>query len=649
MHASFTGSARPRRQVNLSGRTPNPFAAAAGRQTSATAHNTVAHAQQERLLRQQERERPPAAVAIQRTWRGSKDRRNTRNRWREEWDARETEQDYSEQHSLAHLRLLVQFASPKRSDDIERLRRFAARYLSSPQGLSSAGAADAWTYPLLRLAKMTMGTLSEKGKWTLPEQSEEILLRLLALLAAHIPLQLALYSHEYYEALARLTSHLSLIPKEVQLQVRSTLQDAVVALFQPINARTILAYEGFARAFLVVPDLPKLFGNLDFIANSMNYKLLASAIDELLQPSSRKTLLDTNNQDELLWLLSYLIHFRRRAIGRQSAQSKTVDAPFVNATSKLVSSLSEEIVARMDVADNVQGDQGPDSASSQHKTVVALPQFVREEILTLVDQDSVVNLLGQLEVDTAADTASAGVSNQASTLASFALTLLRVFPRRSNEVRMSLYLGGISRHSGRRMPAVRYLYQSISATDLYGLVKKDPREAVRLLTKELSSLDSKGTSQRLTQTARDQQWRVVFLFLELYSTALKVMDDEEFLSGTSTLDGSQSWTRQSALPLEQVRDLTLFLKNLAFSMYWYAAELTGVEAPETGHSLVDYFGKNEKVAEVPPERKASKKSASFAGVAGMSLNYVRTNVTGLLRMIYERELVDVRSVDIFIG
>lgn len=150
--STFTGSSRPRRQVNLSGRTNNPFANIGNRSVVAEAQNAVAHAQQERIRRQRERERPPAALTIQRVWRGHRQRSMTRNRWRDEWD--QVERQISDQEPyqspdvcLYQLKLLVHFAIPSNQSDIARLSRFASRFLQYQSLELAVGAFEA-SFPL---------------------------------------------------------------------------------------------------------------------------------------------------------------------------------------------------------------------------------------------------------------------------------------------------------------------------------------------------------------------------------------------------------------------------------------------------------------------------------------------------------------------
>jgi ubiquitin-protein ligase E3 C len=144
---------------------------------------------------------------------------------------------------------------------------------------------------------------------------------------------------------------------------------------------------------------------------------------------------------------------------------------------------------------------------------------------------------------------------------------------------------------------------------------------------------------------RDREWRTILLFLELYTFVLRFTDDEEFLSASTTnlgqADTPVSRIRESALPLEDVKRLTIFLKNLAFTTYYNAGELSddGQQVTETG--LGTYFGTSTRPSRFrSPETSIVAKGVPnrpFAGIAGMTFNYVRTIVTGVMRMLYERD------------
>lgn len=670
MFPSFTGSARPRRQVNLSGRKTNPFTSIPGSRqpsTSQVAQNTLAHAQQERLLRQQERERPPAATKIQSTWRGFRGREEVRSQWRREWDHTESiDQEKNtefgdriigkseaspkpipydcEAACLSQLKLLVQFASPRLHDDILRLQLFASRYLNSLRFFSSACPADLWIYPLLRLAKVTITILKRVRSLSLSASIVNQLLSLLSALSTAIPKQISSYSQSYYKALAEVTPSTNRqgLPQAFDQRL---LENVTLSLLQPLTARTITAYEGFVSELLITPNLSILDGCLDRIGKDINYKILATAVNELLL-APENSLLHIKSRDELLWLLAYFIYFRHLAHGRCNASNNVPDTQYVNAVSRLISHLADDIEMRIDVLkDSSPVNEDP----SSHSTNIAppLPTFVRNEISTLANQDSVSGLLSHLEVSPISVNEAPGTPSQAFVLASFALTLLRCFPRRADEIRMSLYLGSTSRqfvdasNAETRLPAIKYLYQAAQKTNVYDLIRQDPGEAIGLLKLDLAKSQLGKSVPKIPSELIDQQWRVILLLLELYTIVLKVMDDEEFFFGSSSSNTTQSWTRQSALPLDHVKDLTLFLKNLAFSMYWNASELSGVEIPETKNSIAEYFsGSSGTIYENSQETPLTKTDETkIAGITGMNLNYMKRMVTGLLRMVYEREWV----------
>lgn len=658
MFPSFTGSTRPKRQVNLSGRNNSPFASLPGSRTSSspqTAQNALAQAQQERILRQQERERPPAATRIQKTWRGHKGRKQAKVIWRQEWDYREGWEPRepsetrtslsqvaapayaSEDECLGSLRLLVQFASPRNELDIQCLDRYTTRYLQSIQMRPSGYPADIWTYPLLRLAKLSLATLSAKRTSPLPTRTVDNLVALLKAVAAAIPRQLAPYSYEYFRTLAE-------VGTDQQCSNPRSIESAALALLQPISDRTEKAYEGFASEFLATPGLPAVFGSLDRFGRGIEYRTLAAALNRILSRSSADDILQLKSRDDLLWLLAYFIYFRRLADSDKQKSTDSPDVQYVKIVSRLISFLADDIGTRIEASHEL-----PWSASSistpAASPVEPLPRFVRSEILTLIYQENVSSLLANFDVVPASSEDALGRPSEASALASYALTLLRAFPRRGDEIRMWLFRGSTSRgpsqttHAAKSLPAIKFFYQVASKSRIYQLISRDPRETVNMLRPDKPQNRGNKPSYSIADESRDQQWRVILLFLELYTFVLKIMDDEEFLAGTSGYDDQWSWTRKSALPLDQVKDLTIFLRNLSFSMYWNASEIAGIEAAEVKTSLAEYFGGNKAAQNEyrQDESPAKLEEMSVAGVSGMTLVYLKGMVTGVLRMVYERE------------
>lgn len=303
MFQSFTGNSRRPRQVNLGGRNTNPFAAfPSGRQHphGTGPQNTLAVAQQERLLRQQERERLGATRIVQRTWRGYRSRKITCSAWRAEWDA--TEQQRSElllsfdeiahdavqtsphyvtaAKCLSQLRLLVQFLEPRNSGDILRLAYFSKAFQKTLHKVPTIATEGEWITPLKRLARLTLRVLHSATAPTVPAIALWPLLELLMFLTDLIPKQMARLAQEYYSVMVSLTKDIDAISSRCLLS-RDNLVQTVLALLRPITAETLTAYEWFARSYLTIPDLQTYLGTLDGLANNINYKLLTSAFEPL--------------------------------------------------------------------------------------------------------------------------------------------------------------------------------------------------------------------------------------------------------------------------------------------------------------------------------------------------------------------------------
>ncbi|TKA57526.1 hypothetical protein B0A49_10058, partial [Cryomyces minteri] len=496
MYQTFSGSSRRPRQVNLSGRNPNPFAAVG----QGTGHQqALASAHEERAQRAKQRARLEAAKHIQRVWRGAKCRTQVKEKWREEWDAKEgdgsTEDEIPYQNSvvcLQQMKLLVQFV---------RKRRASAAIDSQ------------------RLGSAVFAALSS-------EPSKE--------------------------------------PREGQERTS--------------------------------------YGK--------------SRRDPLSNPHRR------------LALLANVIFVYRFAHSFSDPEVYSADRDFVGAVGSLLSSVS-----------------GLVEAESAHN------EFFREQTDSLVDAENVGNLL------------SGSNEEDAMLFAGYALTLLRVFRRKGDDIRMWLYLGSNSTSSRNRGSAIRYFWNVVQHTTVYQAITKDSRAAIPFLKLQpkqdrsewkTQSLD--GTRPFTTQKPVDsagnritKEWEIILVFLELYTFVLKIMGDDEFFAGSETSvttnQSAISRTRDNTLPLTEVRDLTTFLKNLGFTMYFDMSLIIGSNDLSDGNdvgSLSKHFGRPSVLA-MADEDESSKSdddnrvSQSVAGITGMSIDYVKGLVTGVLRQIYERD------------
>ncbi|KAI7633125.1 hypothetical protein KC322_g22455, partial [Hortaea werneckii] len=219
---------------------------------------------------------------------------------------------------------------------------------------------------------------------------------------------------------------------------------------------------------------------------------------------------------------------------------------------------------------------------SKVATGLPLNTWLSSTLRSLIDQNSIRNLLATGEQSSAAN---------AQLLASYALTLLRSFPRQADDIRMWLYLGPTSQTSG-STPATQYFWNATKLNNtVFSTIHADSRKVLPLL-----KTSAPAASQR-----RDD-WTVIMVFLELYTFLLKIMDDEEFM-------GKSDNRRSSAISTPEVADLVTFLKNLGFTLYFNAADLqdsspTLSERDAGASSLGRHFVKPSSFAAPEPERIA---------------------------------------------
>lgn len=249
------------------------------------------------------------------------------------------------------------------------------------------------------------------------------------------------------------------------------------------------------------------------------------------------------------------------------------------------------------------------------KTDIDLPlnTYLHEQTSSLVNQESVRNLLVRNNTADKPYEPNDQSTANAQLYANYALTLLRCFPRKADDIRMWLYLGPTKSHE---IPATRFFWNAAKATSIFSVVSKDSRAVVPLLR------SSHAASQK-------EDWTVILIFLELYTFLLKIMDDEEFM-------GKSTGSPQSAIPIEDVAMLVTFLKNLGFTLYFNVAELHEQSAPSSRDigSLSSHFGGRDTFRSSIDEEA---KPLTLAAMPGMTADYLKGIATGLLRSIYERD------------
>lgn len=206
---------------------------------------------------------------------------------------------------------------------------------------------------------------------------------------------------------------------------------------------------------------------------------------------------------------------------------------------------------------------------------------------------------------------------------------------------MWLCSSSITTSNGNEVLALKFLWQATSSTNTFKAIMADSRAALEILRYQ----NPRSNEPSQEAISRNREWRTILLFLELYTFVLKFIDDEDFLGGSTNSNqasGTASKIRGSALSLEAVEQLTLFLKNISFTTYYNAAELSGDDNSVIEGGLGTYFGNKSESAKDEKDafdegRTISSSSWPFAGISGMTFYHLRTIVIGVMRMIYERD------------
>lgn len=559
----------------MSGRPSNPFAAS---NQNTGPQSTIASAQHERLQRQIQREKIQASGQIQRVWRGHRARRRAFKSWREIWDAAEDQPRSdgvyaSAEESLSQLDRLLLFYSPsKEPSDIKRLGWYGLKQIATSEKVSCNEGRWPQAYAKIRQACLT--ALKEtKGRST-DEQLDRTILNILAFAANPLKRSTEMEKADavaYYETLTSLVD----APEDA-------LQNALIA---PLGTEG--GYAGIAL-LLGHPLSPQM---LALLKSAIHQPSMISALSQTddLQWSARSR----------LWLLGNLNYL----CGRSRLGITTTNA-------RLLGSLADEVDFESDPAkmENIAFDR---DVLAKTPTDLRLNTYLYEQTSSLVNQESVRNLL--VRNSRADESQGSDGTTNAQLYANYALTLLRCFPRKADDIRMWLYLGPTDSHD---IPATRFFWNAAKATSVFATVSKDSRAVVPLLRSTDAALQ------------RDD-WTIILVFLELYTFLLKIMDDEEFM-------GKSVGGPQSAIPIEDVAILVTFLKNLGFTLYFNNAELNEHAAPSArdAGSLSSHFGGR---TTPEPTDEDEVKPLTLAGMPGMTADYLKGIATALLRSIYERD------------
>jgi len=653
MHTSFTGSTRKSRQVNLSGRGPtNPWAALnkPGSAKPSAIHDAVAQAQVDRLKRQQDREKQNASRRIQKVWRGHLTRRELKATWRKVWDDNEqkrlgatnkpnytiliqNDQPVPAYQDLAQLScqlcLLLRFQefrgkAVRDAEDTPRLIYFGR---TLQQTISASPKLDldySWRQQLSRLGLVVLRHLkivAQHDSSAFPNSYGASLITILSLLCETVPEETAGQSEVYFDAVVFVlkTTH-SQSWHDLVLELAKTL------LTSPQRAR-LHAYISFAKVVLSQDVLAADQGLLGSVATTVDLHSLSRALALQVQ-NLREAQPKALNNDQLLWQLAYLVF-----INDSRNQSRAVQRSYIEALSALLGLCAPDIASRLDLADSPM-------FGSETPRAEPLPPFIREMLLKIPQQDNVRRTL-----DAMGETLNTGTDTQGSDfdaakrLANYALALLNAYPSKAQNTRMLLHQGTFSFTGGANMSITQYFWATTRTTNVFKKIVQNHRVVLSLLREAAPETNQIGQAP-LSQSAISQwrdEWKLIILFFELYGFILRLMDDSEFFAlskanmlGTSNSISASVISKKGALPLEDVALMSTFLKNLAFSLYWYAADLAETNENEEEADISALFGIQPQVTP-----KTSEKIPQTLTGNGLSQSYLKGLVTGVLRQLHE--------------
>lgn len=588
MFSTFTGNSRRPRNVNLSGGAGNPFANTSWTPAAASnATKTVSNAQADRERRHAERQRQKAAGKIQKTWRGHRSRTITANERRAAFDQLFGISGTSPAIRLPPaFNLLLAFAatSPTK-EDVARVIRFAldARSIDLSQIATPETHSSRWS----RFVDVLVGAFqtTATSETELPDGSVA-LLELVIRIAQQQPQLLGHSTTRYYSSLSKACSS-SLFSAWSEI----LLQAVVVPLQRSSSSDLNSIYESFAAHFLSGSDMVLFERNIDKYTTHIDSEMLSRAIVGLYGKSHHRNL----SREQLVWILAHFIHINGTMMSSRGSE-------MLSATVTQITALSAEISTRF----AVQNDD-------DEETAVPLPgdEYLKTQLTSIIHGESINVILKNFASNLSLDSSESDYS--ASTLAGYILSLFQCFPTQADEVRMRLFLEEIKTPQG-SIPVVKFLWQIMEKTRLFLQLTANPFDTLTILRRYLDP------APEVAVNSEEQEWRIILLFLELYIFILRLSDDDDFFSGIYPTimesDAPTSRIRACSLSLRNVKDLTIFLKNTAFTIYYKSAFLSRKASEGSAH-------KDDALINTSPTR--------------LTLNSLRTIISTAMKMLYERD------------
>lgn len=471
--------------------------------------------------------------------------------------------------------------------------------------------------------------LSNGGNSPLPA-GLPTLLHLVNRISQSVPAALNSSKERYFSALAQICQQIGteqwreLISQSLSITLKTDTQCMTALTGVPStfggdssNSSSNVVYASLASEFLTKPNITLFENNMGHFAMLIDAGQLSNAVIHVYTLAR----VMTGPPEDLLWLLAHFVHLTGAQMHSQPTVAQ-IRSIFIQ-----LSALTSEISARLATRSSASlSDEG-----NGNENQPTIDPYLSQHLLWLISNEGTSKILR----DFTAGSVQAGDQALQSTslLAGYLLTLLQSFPDNADDVRMRLYLEQVTTQHG-PTPTVKFLWHMMQTTGVFQLLRKESEQPHATLKRYLQS-----SSVQATDCIEDQEWRIILLFLELYTFILRISDDEDFFSAihpTLLRDSGQPSRIQACnLSLEDVQSLTAFLKNVAFTLFYRARELspTRQESDVVVKSRLDtYFGADSTQTKKPKHTAVIQLKSTKLG-----LDSLREIISGAMTMLYERD------------
>ncbi|KAH8884611.1 hypothetical protein GQ53DRAFT_786064 [Thozetella sp. PMI_491] len=611
MFGSFTGSSKKQRKVDLSGgqRRENPFSGTSWAPGSHSGPSkSVEDANKQREERQRQRDRLRATLNVQRIWRGQQTRNSLRQARRQALDELYSGDSMlePEERLLQAVPLVLASFQASRPADVARLNVVVGDLLQTNFHCFQSQAIHQTR--LINLVRILLASL-ESFKASHSDAHTETFLTAINEILQRWPESAERNLASLYKALAKQVERTD-IPGSV-LEVVLKVAVALLHETQAPDALRQAAYRAFAWNFLTQGGLSQFEGNTQAFAAHIDLDMLSESLLDVPD-------LSTQDESARIWLLAHFIGIQRAQTG------ESLHLLYLKALYTHLAALSTRVR---------DGIKAHSAAATNQKDEAALasfllPPYVFSQLRSLPDAVEIEKLLDKFTLNQ--NELSAADSHDASFLAGYILTLVHCFPESGDEIRMRLYLADISTAHG-RIPAVKFFWSALSCTTIFSVVLTD-QEAARDL---LGQLRPGNSTNSIGGSMLEKEWRTTLLFLELYIFVLRLTDDEDFFNGLYPPLGERKTVSRigaSAFSLEETTRLSLFLRNLGFTLHWYGPDLFKGGVSRPAYRIDDFL-----TGSTLRSRLESQKDSSGSVAIGIDFSAFRDLVTTAVHMLYERD------------